>query len=141
MTAEQNERLIRGYFEVLTGTAVDISLEDFFASDIVWHLPPSNPMANPNPRAGRAAVMALLGSGVAVYRPGSIHIDLQRIIADADHVVAQFSLKAVLANGNDYDNRYLFLFSIRDGKINGVWEYLDTLYQAQRGSFDTGTTS
>ena len=135
MTASRNQQLITQYFEVLAGRT-EASLEGFFAADIVWHLPHSNPMADPNPRVGREAVMALLGAGVGVYRPGTIEVIVHRLIADDLHVAAQFSLKAELANGNDYHNEYFFLFSIRDGRINGVWEYLDTLYQAQRGSFD-----
>jgi uncharacterized protein len=131
----ENKRLILDYFETIGGKRSDRPIGDFFAADVVWQVPQSNPMIVPNPRRGHAAVMDLLTSGVGIYKPGSLHIDLQRVIADEQHVVAQFTLSAQLANGNDYINHYCFLFSIAAGKIDGVWEYLDTLYQWRQGAF------
>jgi uncharacterized protein len=134
---EANKALILDYFATMNGAGSGRHLADFFAENVVWHLPQSSPMTQ-DPRSGRAAVMALLQDGVDTYRRGTLKIDLQRVVADDAHVVAQFTLTAQLANGNDYDNQYLFLFSIADGRIDGVWEYLDTLYQSQKGAFDGG---
>jgi uncharacterized protein len=131
----QNKQLILEYFETIGGQRSDRPIGDFFAADVVWQVPQSNPMVVPNTVRGHAAVMALMASGVGVYKPGSLRIDLQRVIADEQHVVAQFTLTAQLANGNDYINHYCFVFSIDAGKINGVWEYLDTLYQWRQGAF------
>jgi ketosteroid isomerase-like protein len=76
-----------------------------------------------------------MAAGVGVYKAGSIQIDLQRVIADDEQVAAQFTLRAQLANGNDYSNQYCFVFSIANGKIAAVWEYLDSLYQSRQGAF------
>jgi ketosteroid isomerase-like protein len=138
MSATQNKALIHSYFEVITGKNTERNIGDFFSADVIWNVPRSNPMIVPNPRRGHAAVMDLMSAGVGVYRPGSLALYLERLIADDAHVVAQFTLSATLANGNDYVNQYCFVFSISAGKIDGVWEYLDTLYQQQRGAFDTG---
>jgi len=124
-----NEALIRDYFTVVTGGEGSRELPAFFAEDVIWHVPQSNTMITPNPREGLAAVMDLLTSGVDIYQPGSMQLELGHIVADESRVAAQFTLNATLANGNDYRNQYMFLFSIADGKINGVWEYLDSLYQ------------
>lgn len=136
MASAENRQLIQDYFDALTGKSTATPFEHFFSDDVVWHIPQSNPVITPNPRRGRAAVMDLLAAGVDTYQAGSMQIVLHRLVADDEHVVAQFDLNAVLANGNSYANNYLFLFSIRGGRIAAVWEYLDTLYQAQRGSFD-----
>lgn len=133
--ADNNKALILDYFEVITGRRSDRPIGDFFAEDAVWYVPQSNPAIKPNPRRGHAAVMDLLSSGVDVYQPGSLVLDLERLIADADNVVAQFTLTAKLANGTDYVNQYCFVFSISGGRIDGVWEYLDTLYQWRCGTF------
>ncbi len=130
-----NEALIRDYFTTVTGGDSGRALPDFFAQDVTWHVPQSNPMIKPNPREGFAAVMDLLSSGVDIYQPGSMQLELGHVVADESRVAAQFTLNATLANGNDYRNQYMFLFSIADGKINGVWEYLDTLYQDRQGTF------
>lgn len=135
MSATENRTLILDYFAAISGQG-SRAIGDFFAANVVWHVPQSNPLIKPNPRRGHAAVMDLLSAGVGVYQPGSLRIDLQRLIVDDAQVAAQFTLNARLANGNDYINQYCFVFSIVDGRIDGIWEYLDTLYQSQRGAFD-----
>lgn len=136
MTIENNRTLIQQYFSVVAGTDTSLDIGDFFSDDVVWHVPQSNPDIKPNPRVGHAAVMDLLNSGVGIYQPGSMDIQQQRLVVDESCVMAQFTLAAKLANGKDYRNDYIMLFSVDQGKINGVWEYLDTLYQWQLGTFE-----
>ena len=136
MPIENNKVLVQRYFSVVCGLDTNTEIGDFFSDDVVWHLPQSNPAIKPNPRIGHAAVMDLLSTGVWIYKPGSLDIQLQNLVSEQSRVVAQFTLKAKLSNGKDYLNDYIMLFSIERDKINGVWEYLDTLYQWQLGTFD-----
>ena len=135
MTIEQNRALVQQYFSVVTGADTSTDLGSFFAPNVTWQVPQSNPAIKPNPRVGHAAVMDLLTSGVGIYEPGSMDIQQQRVVADESSVVVQFTLVARLARGTYYRNDYIMLFSISDGKIDGVWEYLDSLYQWQLGTF------
>lgn len=132
----RHRALVQDYFATMNGAGSGRAIADFFAPDVVWHLPQSNPML-PNPRRGHAAVMELMASGVGVYREGSIRIDVHRIVADEQHVAAQFTLSAQLANGNDYVNHYLFLFAIAADRFVEIWENLDTLYQHRQGAFES----
>lgn len=136
MGINDNKRLIIDYFDVVTGKRDDLPIGNFFSNDAVWHVPQSNPDIKPNPKVGHAEVMDVLTSGVGIYRPGSMTVNLEKLIADDDHVVAQFMLDATLANGNDYHNRYVFIFGISGGKICEVFEHLDTLYQWRQGTFE-----
>ncbi len=136
MTIVSNKALIQQYFQVVAGVDTTVSLGDLFTADVVWHVPQSNPDIKPNPRVGHAAVMDLLGSGVGIYQPGSLEVKIQRLVADESAVMSQFTLVAKLANGTDYKNDYIMLFSIDSGKISEIWEYLDTLYQSQLGTFE-----
>lgn len=136
MSATDNKKLVQHYFDTMMGKARDKPIGDFFSEDVVWHVPQSNPSIVPNPRVGHAAVMDLLTSGVGIYQPDSMSMALHRLIADDEHVAAQFTLKATLANGKDYENQYFFLFAVHAGQITGIWEYLDTLYQWRQGAFD-----
>ena len=135
-TAQTNRQLIEDYYAVIGGADRGRQLPDFFSDDVVWHVPRSNPTITPNPRVGLAAVMDLLTAGVGVYKEGSMRINIQSLIADEKQVAARFEMTADLANGNDYRNQYCFVFSVANNRINGVWEYLDTLYQANTGVFD-----
>jgi hypothetical protein len=132
--AEANRAVIEHYFAVLQGLAGDRDLADFFSDDVTWQVPRSNPHITPNPRVGHAAVMDLLHSGVGVYEAGSMAITLQPLIADQTRVAAQFSMQARLANGNPYRNDYCIVFTLRDGLICGVTEYLDTLAQDRQSA-------
>jgi ketosteroid isomerase-like protein len=130
-----NRQLIEDYFAVVSGEDRSRELTTFFSEDVVWHVPQSNPMIKPNPRCGLAAVMDLLTAGVGIYQQGTMRIDVHSIIADQQRVVAQFDMSATLSNANPYLNQYCFVFSVAAARITGVWEYLDTLYQAEQGVF------
>jgi ketosteroid isomerase-like protein len=136
VTLETNKALVQRYFSVVTGADTSTDLGSFFASNVIWRVPQTNPAIKPNPRVGHAAVMDLLTSGVNIYQAGSLEIQQQRVVADESCVMVQFALVAKLANGTDYKNDYVMLFSISENKIDGVWEYLDTLYQSELGTFD-----
>ncbi|HQR02829.1 MAG: nuclear transport factor 2 family protein [Proteobacteria bacterium] len=134
--ATANRNLIQCYFDILRGQRPDLALADCFNKDARWHVPPSNPMIRPNPKIGIEGIMEVLGSGVAIYAPGSLDILIDTMIADAENVAVPFTLKARLADGRPYENRYFFRFRIANGRIAEVWEYLDTLYQEQQGTFN-----
>lgn len=136
MSAEKNKAVIEQYFNVISGRNTNLTIGDLLSEDVVWHVPQSNPDIKPNPRVGFDAVMDIFVSGVNIYQEGSMDVQLQRLVADDECVMSQFTLVAKLANGKDYKNDYIMLFSVKDGKINGVWEYLDTLYQYQLGTFE-----
>ena len=48
--------------------------------------------------------------------------------AEDDRVAVEAESMAKLVNGERYHNRYHFLFVLRDGRIQAVKEYLDTLH-------------
>lgn len=130
-----NRKLIEDYFATVAGRKTDKSLDQYFTDDVVWYVPKSNPVIIPNPRRGLEAVLDLLGAGVNVYEPGSLLITIKHLIVDSERVVAQFQFQAGLRNGNDFNSDYCFVFTLREGRISEVWEYLDTLYQHQQGVF------
>lgn len=137
MSTRTSHALIEQYFNVILGRDTTRDLADFFTDDVTWQVPQSNPHITPNPRVGHAAVMDLLHSGVGVYEAGSMSFAMQPLIVAATQVVAQFTLHARLANGGPYVNHYCFVFTLREGRICAVTEYLDTLAQAQQGTWDT----
>jgi ketosteroid isomerase-like protein len=132
---ERNRQLVMRYFDIVSGRRTDLKLEDCFSADARWHVPASNPMIHPNPKCGIDGVMEVLGSGVAIYQPGSLDICVESVIADAENAAVQFTLRAKLASGAPYENRYFFRFRLDGDRIAEVWEYLDTLHQQHQGAF------
>jgi uncharacterized protein len=50
------------------------------------------------------------------------------VTAEGDRVAVEAESHAKMKSGKLYQNKYHFLLTIRDGKIQGVKEYLDTAH-------------
>jgi ketosteroid isomerase-like protein len=68
-----------------------------------------------------------------IYRPSTIEVEIERMVAEADCVAVQFILRALTTRrGEPYENYYLFMFRCEDGKIAEYWEYLDSAYASAK---------
>src|SRR5204862_7006779 len=105
----------------------DPSVPDAFTDDITWWVPPGSDLAGLY--EGKEAVLGLFARGIALYSakdPFRVRVD--ELIAESDTVCAQVVIDARTAAGREYRNHYHFVFKLRDGKIRGVKEYVDTQY-------------
>ncbi len=59
---------------------------------------------------------------------GRMKFKIHSITAEQDRVAVEAENTCVLVDGQTYDNFYVFLFVIKNGRIQRVNEYLDTLY-------------
>ena len=64
-------------------------------------------------------------------------MDIRReaIAAEGDRVFVEMTIRATSGQGAPYENHYVMVFTLRDGRIVEVHEHVDTLY-AQRLLFD-----
>ena len=69
-----------------------------------------------------------LATALSHYEPGSVSLEITSMIADQDQVVLQWTSRARTLDGRPYENDCIGVFTIRDGRIQGVREYMDTLY-------------
>ena len=60
--------------------------------------------------------------------PGSVALEITDTIAEGNRVVLQWTSRARTRDGRDYENECLGVFTVRDGTIAAVREYMDTLY-------------
>lgn len=133
MGAEESKRVVREYFANLAKGDYPTALAAF-ADDITWWVPPSSPLAGTY--RGRDAVLGLFAQGTGLYDPSvPLSPTVEGMLAEGDRVAAEVVITGRTAKGKDYRNHYHFLFEIRDGKIRGVKEYVDTLY-SQRMLFE-----
>ena len=126
MSTESNKQLIDDYYRALA--AGDPDMARFFSEDVEWHLPRSSPMHGK--LKGRKAVLGLFGGGAVsdYYRPETMSFEYHATIVSDEDVVMPFTMRAVTANGHDYENDYCMWFRIRDGVITEVREYFDTAF-------------
>ena len=71
---------------------------------------------------------ALLLGVVEVYETGALKIMPTSMISEGDVVAAEAESFARLTTGKVYNNRYHFRFTVQDGKVKEVREYMDTMH-------------
>jgi ketosteroid isomerase-like protein len=82
---------------------------------------------------GRDAITdEFLAGALAYYDPESINLEVTGLLADEDRVVLQWTTRARTRTGQAYENECIGVFTVRDGKIQSVREYMDTLYAYER---------
>jgi ketosteroid isomerase-like protein len=111
----------------------DAALE-LLAEDAVWHLPPTAEipgLEDPRVVRGRDDIHAIQMRADEIYDVPTMQVEIRNLLADGDWVVLQYLLRCRATNGNDYEQEYVFLFEIRDGRITTIWDYYDTLQVTQ----------
>jgi ketosteroid isomerase-like protein len=136
--ADDRERAARAYFaasEAADGDAVGALVTD----EVTWWVPQSAAARNgiPRPVVGRQALIDTFWRG-ARYRHGTRRWTIDRVLVAGDMVAVQASMQAVLTEGADYDNDYVYLFRFEGPAIAEVWEHLDTAYFFDRRDSATG---
>ena len=106
------------------------TVRDSFADDATWTLAGELPVSGT--WEGRTAIVEqFLPAAMAHYEPGSVRLEVTGMIAEGDHVALQWTSRARTLDGSPYENQCIGVFTVRDGKIRSVHEYMDTHY-AQR---------
>jgi ketosteroid isomerase-like protein len=127
-----NRALVERYFEMMQTGSPEI--ESLFDQDVCWVAPQSSPVGRRH--EGKAAVLALMGTGVGLYDMSQpMNLEVEAIAAEGDRVFVELSLAATTGAGQPYRNDYVFVFRIAEGRIIEIHEHLDTLY-TQRMLFD-----
>jgi uncharacterized protein len=109
----------------------DVStIEGLLTDDAQW-IPPAS--SGIGPFNGREDVAKALGGGVAgsIMVISTVKRDVRSVIVDGDRAVVQQRLTAKTVKGLDYDNQYCWVYTVRDGKIQLLEEYADTLYASR----------
>ncbi len=125
METESSRQLVLDYYRALeSGDPADI--ERVLADDVVWSPPSSAPIDGPF--SGRDTVLkAMRESGARFFDLASFKVETHKIVADGDTVVVLQSLVGKAANGRDYSNEYVWVFTCAGGKIVRMDEHNDSL--------------
>jgi ketosteroid isomerase-like protein len=99
-----------------------------FADDATWTLHAGDLPISGTWRGRDAIIDEFLGSALRLYEPGSIAIEVTALIAEGDRVALQWTTRARTRDGSPYENGCIGIFTVRDGRIQTVREYMDTLY-------------
>jgi uncharacterized protein len=64
--------------------------------------------------------------------PTGLSPEVRTVTSEGDRVVVEFEGNAKLSNGEDYNNQYCMVFTLKDGKIKQVNEYFCTILADQK---------
>jgi uncharacterized protein len=109
----------------------EAALRDMFAEDASWTLAAGD-LPISGVWAGRDRILDdFLVTAMAHYEPGSVSLEVTGSIAEDDRVVLQWTSRARTREGRPYENECIGVFTIRDGRIQAVREYMDTRYAGE----------
>jgi hypothetical protein len=123
MSAEENKKIVLGLFENMSsgnGAAVMNALAD----SATWWVAGNFPLSGTKTKAQFGELVGQLGSNI----DGALRVTPTGVTAEGDRVAVEAESHAKMKNGKTYQNKYHFLFLVRDGKIQQVKEYLDTMH-------------
>jgi len=128
MTPEDNKITIRAF--MAAQTAEDLEKQrQFLDDDVTLFIPASGTRIVGSQSEIKGAdnyISMRRGALAKLYRPGTRKVTIKHFMADADLVAVFYKMESQLARGGDYENDYVFLYRLRNGKIIEITEYVDT---------------
>ncbi len=120
---ESNKAVVLEFFERLSSGDADGVLALYADSFTCWTAG-TLPFSGTHPRENIAAMI----SGVQSVFPDGLKFTVGTLTAEDDRVSAEAESYGKHASGQVYNQRYHFLFVVRDGKIQSMHEYFDTMH-------------
>jgi ketosteroid isomerase-like protein len=128
MEARENKAVVLRFLEALSRGDRDTA-RGAFAPDASWHYPPS--LGGPGVHRGRDAIFDVyFAVDERLYDTGTRRYDLEVLgaVAEGDSVAVELRHRGRTRDGRPYQTDYHVLYQLRDGRIQHVREYFDSLY-------------
>ncbi len=123
MSPEQRKQKIRDGFAAL-GNGDAEPLMSIFADDVEWTIIGDTRFSGTY--KGMADVAERLLGPLGELIDGHLHITVDNLIADDDHVVCQGRGESKTTAGGTYNNVYCWVYRWSGDKVVALTEYLDT---------------
>ena len=123
MGIEDNKRIVLGFFENLSAGNGEAVL-GAMADTATWWVLGNFPLSGTKTKAQFAELVGQLGPKI----DGALKVTPIALTAEGDRVAVEAESYAKMKSGKTYQNKYHFLFVVRDGKIQAAKEYLDTMH-------------
>ncbi len=123
MSTEANRALVQQIFDGMARGDSRLLVEAM-ADDFAWTVTGTTPWSRTY--AGKAAVLGELFTALQARIDGRVRTIPDRILADGDTVVVEAHGDNRTREGRPYNNRYCFVFTLAEGRLKAVTEYIDT---------------
>ena len=119
-----NKELARTFFARLSQGQLDEALDMLSDEPGEWWVAgsdgPGMSLTLPGVAEQFRAVLSGPAKGVEFVERG--------IMAEGDRVLVEMVGQGMLTTGKEYRNRYCFILTVKDGRISGCHEYMDTAH-------------
>ena len=136
MNDNQDTRTVVERYVAAVEAGDGATVRELFAESATWQLFGDMPMSG-TWRGRDTIIDDFLAGALGNYEPGSIRLEITAIVADGDRAAVEWTSRARTLRGEPYENFCIGAFTVRDGKIQAVREYMDTAY-ARGMLFDRG---
>jgi uncharacterized protein len=126
-TIQDSPSVVRRYVSAVQD-GDEAAIRELFAEDATWTLAAGDLPISGVWRGRDVILRDFLGTAMSYYEPGSVDLEITGMIGEGDDVVLQWTSRARTRDGRPYENGCIGVFTVRDGRIAAVREYMDTLY-------------
>ena len=124
MSSQDQARLAVEHFMKVFSTGDAAATTALMTEDATWWVGGSMGLSGTYDRDAFAKLLAKVNETCT----GPISLTPKAWTVDGDRVAVETESLAHTRTGRTYNNQYHFLFRLRDGKVAGVREYLDTMH-------------
>jgi ketosteroid isomerase-like protein len=117
-----NREIIRAAFEAWAAGGRTF-FEDVLAPDVRWTILGSGPIARTY--VGRDNFVREASAPLTIRLAGPIKPTVRHLLAEGDLVVVRWDGSAVARDGKPYNNNFVWIFRMKDGKATEVEAFLD----------------
>ncbi len=126
MSREANKQVALRFFDHLSAGKVEVALA-LMADSAIWLAPGRFELSGPKTKTQFVELLGMMGA----VMPNGMRLTIKGVTAEEDRVAIEAESYGELTNGRVYNNQYHFLIEVREGKIQNIREYADTLHARQ----------
>ena len=123
MSIEENKEVVVEFLRRFSAGQFE-SAFDLLADDATWWVAGNFPLSGTRSKTD----MAELVKGIVENMPSGLTLTPKVMTAEEERVAVEVESYGKHKNGRIYNNKYHFLFTVKDKKIHIVREYLDTMH-------------
>jgi len=124
------ERTYLQFFETLSSGELE-RIRATFHDDAVWQVQVKGILGEGSHRGKKAIVDEFLAPVRGMFIPGDPKIAVTSLASNGPLVIGECHARGTFADGRPYDNLYVFVLEIKDGKVWRLREYMDSFYIAK----------
>jgi ketosteroid isomerase-like protein len=126
----ENETTYLKFFETLSGGDLE-KIRATFHDDAVWQVQVKGILGEGSHRGKQAIVDEFLAPVRGMFKPGDPKVTVTSLASRGALVIGECDSRGTFADGRPYENLYVFVLEIKDGKVWRLREYMDSLYVAK----------